>query len=118
MMLAQTFWLLAPATCENIAPNLRGKTMRTILIAAGILVATVAPSSSAQDGAEDILSKVINAPPPAADRVDGSAGKIRNDPSVQGGKALRVEVSGKSDHTWAVSVSNPINKPVKAGDTL
>lgn len=92
--------------------------MRTILIAAALLIAALAPPAFAQDGAEDILDKVINAPPPTADRVDGSSGKVRSDPSVQGGKALRVQVPGKSEQTWTVSVSNPITKPVKAGDTL
>lgn len=90
--------------------------MRMIPIAA-LLIAAAAPAF-AQGGADDILSKVINAPPPAASRVDGGTGKLRNDPLVQGGKALRIDVSGKSERAWAVALSNPINKPVKAGDTL
>lgn len=68
--------------------------------------------------ADDITSKIINRPPPTAFRVDGAKGVIRKDAGVQGGKALRVAVPGKSDKAWTVSVVNPIDKPVRAGDRI
>lgn len=81
------------------------------------VVAAAAPAL-AQGSADDILSKLVNNPAPAANRVDGVAGRVRGDGSVQGGKALRIDVPGKSEHAWDVSVVNNLTKPVKAGDKL
>jgi len=90
-----------------------------ITILGALAIAAPAPAPAlAQGGAEDILSKLVNNPAPAASRVDGAPGKVRGDPGVQGGKALRIEVPGKSEHAWDVSIVNPLTKSVKAGDTL
>jgi hypothetical protein len=85
-------------------------------VALAVAVAVLALSEArAQD---DLASKIINAPAPAAFRVDGTKGTIRKDDSVQWGKALRIEVPGKSEQAWTVGVASPITKPVKAGDRL
>ena len=88
--------------------------------ALGFGLLAVAPISAAvaQGTPDDILNKVINVPAPSAYRVDGTKGSIRKDEAVQGGKALRVDVPGKSEKAWSVAVANPIRKPVKAGDNL
>jgi hypothetical protein len=75
-------------------------------------------AQAAPAAADDITSKIINLPPPAAHRVDGAKGSIRKDEAVQGGKALRIAVPGKSGKAWSVSVANPVAKPVKAGDRI
>ena len=74
----------------------------------------------AQDSADDLVNKIINRPPVTAWHVDGVSAqpKVRNDPGVQYGKALRVEVPGKGANPWSIAASNPIDKPVKAGDNL
>jgi hypothetical protein len=91
--------------------------MKTNSVAIALWLLAAAASASAQE-TDDILSKVINAPLPGADRVDGAVGRVLKEPAVQGGKALRVVVPGKSEKAWAVALSNPIDKPVKAGDNL
>lgn len=95
--------------------------MRTKLffaaIAAGAMLSSPLP---AQDNADDLVNKIINVPPPSAFHVNGlrDKPKPRNDDTVQGGKALRIQVPGKRENAWEVSVSDDINKPVKAGDQL
>jgi hypothetical protein len=88
------------------------------MLMAALLATTFAGPAQAQAETEDILSKVINIPAPAAHRVDGSKGSLRNDEAVQGGKALRIAVPGKSEQAWSVAVGSSIGKPVKAGDSL
>lgn len=75
---------------------------------------------AAQGGSDDLVNKIINAPPVTAWRIDGISGKpvIRNDPNVQYGKEVRVDVPGKGANPWSIAASNPIEKPVKAGDNL
>ena len=82
------------------------------------LLATLLLAAAAPD--DDIASKIISVPVPSAYRVDGQQGSpnIHSDPKVQGAKALRVSVPGKSAHDWDISVNVPITKPVKAGDAL
>jgi hypothetical protein len=94
--------------------------MKAKLLGAGLVlaVALLPGRAAAQGGDDDILSKIINLPPPAANRVDGAKGSVRNDPLVQGGKALRVSVPGKGAKSWDVAVANPIQKAVKAGDRI
>jgi hypothetical protein len=55
---------------------------------------------------------------PGAPQVTGASGRLRDDASVQGGKALRVVVRGKGANPWDVAVETPITKPVRAGDQL
>ena len=78
--------------------------------------AVVLPASA--QNADDIVSKIINTPRPDAFRVDGTTGKVRKDASVQGGKALRIDVPGKGANPWDVGIASALKKPVKAGDQL
>ena len=91
-----------------------------IAFACAVAAAALPHALAAQDNSDDILSKVINRPPVTAWHIDGISGKpsMRSDPAVQGGKAVRVDVPGKGEHPWSVAASNPIDKPVKAGDNL
>src|SRR3954463_7086924 len=96
-------------------------TIRTLAACLLLLApaAAVAQQPAAQD---DILSHVISVPNPRAYRVDGTqAGAlaaVRNDAAVQGGKALRVQVPGRSEQAWTTAVSVPINRPIHSGDNL
>jgi hypothetical protein len=96
-----------------------GKAVAAALAAAVPLSTGVAPAA-AQQAEDDIVNRIISLPVPTAYRVDGlrDKPKVRSDPKVQGGKALRVEVPGKAPNAWAVAVAVPVNKPVKAGDKL
>ena len=89
------------------------------ILSVAIALALAAPAA-AQDEGDAIVDKIINLPPPAAHVVNGLSGKprVREDESVQGGKALRIPVPGKGENAWSVSLSNPIEKPVKAGDAI
>ena len=90
------------------------------LAACLILLAPLAPAAAQQT--EDILSHVISVPNPRAYRVDGTqAGAqsaVRNDSTVQGGKALRVQVPGRSEQAWTTAVAVPINRAIHSGDNL
>lgn len=82
-----------------------------------------APAAAQQQSSEDdILNRVISVPNPRAYRVDGTQNgaqsQVRNDSSVQGGKALRVQVPARSAQTWDTAVSVPINRAVRSGDHL
>jgi hypothetical protein len=55
---------------------------------------------------------------PAAPQVQGASGRLRDDPAVQGGKALRVVVRAKGANPWDAAVESAITQPVKAGDEL
>ena len=83
-----------------------------------VALALAAAPAAAQEGSDDILNKIINSPPPTAHQVQGGKGKVLGDEAVQGGKALRINVSGAGKNTWDTAVANPIGKPVKAGDQL
>ena len=65
--------------------------------------------------AQDALN-IIN--DPGAPQVQGASGRLRDDPAVQGGKALRVVVRSKGANPWDIAVQTPITQPVKAGDRL
>lgn len=93
------------------------KALAAALLASSWFAAPAWPHAPADD---DIVNRIISLPVPSAYRVDGLRNKppVRSDPAVQGGKALRVDVPGKGVHEWDISVAVPINKPVKAGDTL
>jgi hypothetical protein len=83
---------------------------------------TSAPAAAQQSGDDDILNRVISVPNPRAYRVDGTQhgaqSQIRNDATVQGGKALRVQVPARSNQAWDTAVAVPINRAVHAGDHL
>jgi hypothetical protein len=94
-------------------------TIRALAASLLMLAASAGSPAGAQD---DIVSHIISIPNPRAYRVDGTQngahGQVRNDASVQGGKALRVQVPGLSDQVWTTAVSVPINRAVHAGDHL
>jgi hypothetical protein len=92
--------------------------MKGKALAAALWALAAAAPALAQAGDDDILSKLVNVPAPGAHRVDGGTGRVRGDSTVQGGKALRVEVPGRSQQTWDVAVGSSVTRPVKAGDTL
>ncbi len=91
------------------------KRFRAALAAAALMIGGPV---AAQD--DDITSRIINAPTPGSFKVHGlkAAPKPRTDATVQGGKALRVNVPGADPKPYAVSLADPIVKPVKAGDKL
>ncbi len=86
------------------------------LAALGAALLAAAPAA-AQD---DISKQVINVPSPAAFTIYGlpEKPKVRKDPAVQGGQALRVAVPGKGATPYAVGLSAPVTKAVKKGDKL
>ena len=55
---------------------------------------------------------------PGEPQVNGARPRLRDDPGVQGGKALRVQVRHKGANPWDVAVQTTIIQPVKAGDQL
>jgi hypothetical protein len=86
--------------------------MRLGAIAAGLLLA-IAPLAPAQ--AQDALN-IIN--DPGAPQVNGATARLRDDPAVQGGKALRIQVKRKGANPWDIAAQSAISKPVAAGDQL
>src|SRR3954468_954750 len=95
--------------------------MKGKLAIACVAAAAAAPYVlRAQDSADDLVNKMINRPPVTAWSIQGIPGKptVRNDPAVQFGKAVRVVVPGKGENPWSIAASNPIEKPVKAGDNI
>jgi len=100
--------------------------MKIRVLAVLLLVLTPLTSAPApaqqQSSDDDILNRVISVPNPRAYRVDGTQngarGQVRNDASVQGGKALRVDVPGRNAQAWTTAVSVPINRAVHNGDHL
>jgi len=85
--------------------------MRRFALAFGCALAGLLLAPAA---AQDL--NIIN--DPGAPQVQGASGRLRDDPNVQGGKALRVVVRGKGANPWDVAVETAITQPVKAGDQL
>lgn len=65
--------------------------------------------------AQDDLVIINN---PAEPQVNGANPRLRDDPAVQGGKAMRIQVRRKGANPWDVAVESAINQPIKAGDSL
>lgn len=86
---------------------------RSIAIIGCALALFVLGPAAAQD---DLASRIIN--DPGNPQVMGASAKLREDPTVQGGQALRVTVRRKGANPWDVAVQTTIDKPVKAGDSL
>jgi hypothetical protein len=87
--------------------------MKSAAIATLCLVALAAPAP-AQQG--DLTQQIVN--DPGAPEVTGAKAALRDDPVVQGGKALRIQVPGKGKNPWDSALASPVKKPVKAGDKL
>ena len=77
---------------------------------AGALAGLLLAPAAAQD------LTIIN--DPGAPQVQGATGRLRDDPAVQGGKALRIVVRSKGANPWDAAVQTAITQPVKAGDEL
>lgn len=87
----------------------------SILLTAGLSLAS--PAAIAQDGIEKNL---INAPDVKGWNVygDGQSHKFRKDKDVQGGGALRIDISAARPNVWDIGASAPITGAIKAGDKL
>lgn len=86
--------------------------MKRWIIAAGLAVAALPLAPVPAQGELNVIND------PAELRVMGARAKLRDDPVVQGGKALRIEVRRKGANPWDSAVESPIVQPVKAGDSL
>ena len=76
-------------------------------------------NQNSQQPANDLADRIISVPNPNSYRVDGVRNaRVRTDPGVQFGRALRVPVPGRNDQAWTVAVAVPITRPVAAGDRL
>lgn len=96
--------------------------LRIALALGAALPALFAVPGTAQDAqsSEDALAeKVINNTNPASFQAYGftPAPRLVSDKAVQGGKVLRLPVTGSGD-PWSLGVNVPLLKPVKAGDKL
>jgi hypothetical protein len=83
------------------------------------LLAVPGIAQQAQSADDALADKVINNTNPASFQVYGltPAPKTVADKAVQGGKALRIPVTG-SGNPWSVGVNVPLTRPVKAGDKI
>jgi hypothetical protein len=85
----------------------------------GVLIAAtlvLAPAIALAQDAGDITRQIVN--DPAAPEVGGAKASLVDDPKVQGGKALRIQVPRKGANPWDSSVGGAINKPIARGDKL
>lgn len=80
--------------------------------AAALLVA--APVAALAE--DDLAKKIVN--DPSAPDVTGAKASLVDDPKVQGGKALRVQVPRKGANPWDSTVGGKIGKPIAKGDRL
>lgn len=83
--------------------------------AALLLLATSFVPLQAQ-ASDDLATKIVN--DPAEPQVNGAKATLNDDPKVQGGKALRIQVKGKGTNAWDSAIESPISKPIKAGDEI
>jgi hypothetical protein len=83
------------------------------------LLAVPGIAQDAKTGEDALADKVVNNTNPASFQVYGltPAPKVVSDKAVQGGKALRLPVTGAGD-AWSIGVNVPLIKPVKAGDRI
>jgi hypothetical protein len=84
-------------------------------LTAAALILTAPAAAAAQD-ANDLTQQIVN--DPSAPDVNGAKGSLIDDPKVQGGKALRVDVPRKGSNPWDSSVGGAIVKPIAKGDRL
>lgn len=89
--------------------------VRTKLLAAALLAAVPLGGAAAQDP-NDLAKQIVN--DPSAPDVSGAKASLVNDPKVQGGKALRVDVPRKGNNPWDSAVGGTIRKPISKGDRL
>jgi hypothetical protein len=98
---------------------MKGRLLSVLLAVAAVAGLSPALAWQNSQGADDLANKIISIPNPNAYRVDGVRNaRVRADPGVQFGHALRVPVPGRNDQAWTVAVAVPINRPVAAGDRI
>jgi hypothetical protein len=85
-------------------------------LTAAALIAAAPPTVVAAQEANDLTKQIVN--DPSAPDVNGAKASLVNDPNVQGGKALRVEVPRKGSNPWDSTVGGAIKKPISKGDRL
>lgn len=85
------------------------------LVAAALLIAAPVARIAAQDGS-DLAKQIVN--DPSAPDVNGAKASLVDDPKVEGGKALRVQVPRKGNNPWDSTVGGAIKKPIAKGDRL
>lgn len=83
------------------------------------LLAMPGIAQDAQSSEDALAEKVISNTNPASFQAYGLTPppKVVNDKAVQGGKALRIPVTGEGN-PWGVGANVPLIKAVKAGDKL
>jgi hypothetical protein len=86
--------------------------MRRNFAAACLILAAPAAAAAAPDVAQQIIND------PAAPDVTGAKAALFDDATVQGGKALRIQVPKAGDNPWDSALASPVKKPVKAGDNI
>src|SRR5256885_12273560 len=74
------------------------------------------PLASAAAEVPDIANQIVN--DPGAPQVNGAKATLRDDPRVQGSKAIRIQIVAKGKNAWDSSIGSNLTKPVKAGDQL
>lgn len=89
--------------------------VRKVMFAAVLMAALPLTGVAAQD-ASDLAKQIVN--DPAAPDVTGGKASLVNDPKVEGGKALRIQVPRKGSNPWDTAVGGAIKKPVAKGDRL
>lgn len=89
------------------------------LLSAALLIAPFAAPTLAI-AQDDLAKQIINTPNVALWNVygPGQTHKLRKDPKVQGGGAMRVDIAKAQANVWDIGASVPINGAIKAGDNL
>jgi len=95
---------------------MRAKLLAAAIAAAPLLPAAV-PTAAAQAGSS--ADRIVNDPRVPALTAYGLnlPAQVRDDQSVQFGKAMRIALSGHADF-WRIGVISPVRKPVKKGDRI
>jgi hypothetical protein len=90
-----------------------------ILRFATALAVLVMPGMARAQSDAEAAQQMLNDPNPATFNLYGitPAPKSVKDDSVQGGRALKVKVTG-AGNPWDVGVSVPLTKPIRAGDRI
>lgn len=89
--------------------------MNRVLFALLALLAMLVPA-----GAADILDNLVNIPIAKSWKAQGLSSwpEEINDPSVQGGTAMRFSIPDKGGNPWTISAKASIVKPIKEGDVV
>jgi len=85
------------------------------LIVAATFAAVPLAALAAQDP-NDLVKQIVN--DPGAPEVSGAKASLVDDPKVEGGKALRIQVPRKGSNPWDSTVGGAIKKPITKGDRL